>query len=181
MNQATALGLESDQNQGKKGAAAAARWRRLVEDHRVSGLPVSAFCRDRGISQSSLFAWRRRLAAAQRGGETAGKFLEVTSAAVAVESKPRAAAAAADHAAADEDDASFVAESSVAAATAISGEASFVELRLPGERRLIVRRGFDRQLLLDLVNVLESSSSAWLSSSSSRPAECSRSRRGAAL
>ena len=139
MNQATALGLESDQNQGKKDAAAA-RWRRLVEDHRVSGLPVSAFCRDRGIAQSSLFAWRRRLARGEMG-----KFVQVKAAA-ADEPKSRAVADGGRDGSIDAlPAASFV-------------ETSFIELRLSGDRRLILRRGFDRQLLLDLVDTLESRS-----------------------
>lgn len=33
---------------------------------------------------------------------------------------------------------------------------SAIELCLPGGRRLFVRRGFDRQLLLELVQVMES-------------------------
>jgi transposase-like protein len=144
MNQATALDLESDQNQGKKGAAAT-RWRRLVEDHRVSGLPVSAFCRDRGISPSSLFAWRRRLVR-----DETGKFVEVTAAAAADESRSRAAA---DFGAAHGRGDASINDELTAAASFV--ENSFVELRLRGDRRLILRRGFDRQLLLDLLAVLE--------------------------
>ncbi len=34
-------------------------------------------------------------------------------------------------------------------------EDSLIELCLPGLRRLIVRRGFDRQLLLDLLDLLD--------------------------
>ena len=44
--------------------SASARWKKLILDQQASGLPVSVFCRERGIPQSSLFAWRRRLAAA---------------------------------------------------------------------------------------------------------------------
>jgi transposase-like protein len=52
----------------------------------------------------------------------------------------------------------------------VAGEASPVptadgiELRLPGRRCLVVRRGFDRQALVDLLHVLEedaSDSSSW--------------------
>jgi hypothetical protein len=35
------------------------------------------------------------------------------------------------------------------------GESSEIELRLPGQRRIVVRRGFDRRTLLDLVSTLE--------------------------
>ena len=35
------------------------------------------------------------------------------------------------------------------------GEANGIELRLGGGRRIVVRRGFDRQTLLDLLTTLE--------------------------
>jgi hypothetical protein len=46
-----------------------------------------------------------------------------------------------------------VIEEPVVHSSADAGESS-IELRLPGRRRLIVRRGFDRRLLLDLLDVL---------------------------
>ena len=39
--------------------------------------------------------------------------------------------------------------------SASEGGDAAIELRLPGRRRLMVRRGFDRQLLLDLLGALE--------------------------
>jgi len=66
MNQNTSVVSEPDQRPSRESAAM--RWRKLVEDQRASGLPVSAFCRERGISQASLFAWRRRLSQSQRAG-----------------------------------------------------------------------------------------------------------------
>jgi transposase-like protein len=110
--------------------AAEARWRRLIEDQRVSGLPVSVFCRERGIPQSSLFAWRRRLAA-RADSPRAAPFKAVTITPASSMMVP-----------ADADSASPVVSS--------------VELLLPGDRRLLLRRGFDPQLLLDLIDVLES-------------------------
>ena len=52
---------ESVQAQPVKPPDMASRWRKVLKDQRVSGLPISVFCRQRGIPQSALFAWRRRL------------------------------------------------------------------------------------------------------------------------
>jgi hypothetical protein len=123
---------------GKRDAEA--RWRRLIEDQRVSGLPVSVFCRERGIPQSSLFAWRRRLAA-RAGSPQAAPFKAVTI--TPVQPPP-----------------SMVPADTDSALNAVSGiepsAVSSVELLLPGDRRLLVRPGFDARLLLDLIEVLES-------------------------
>lgn len=119
---------------GKRDAEA--RWRRLIEDQRVSGLPVSVFCRERGIPQSSLFAWRRRLAA-RAGSPQAASFQAVTvtpSLRVPAETDPL-----------------------LPAVSGIEPPAvSSIELLLSGDRRLLVRPGFDARLLLDLIDVLES-------------------------
>lgn len=40
------------------------KWRELIERQRSSGLSVAAFCARHGIAVPSLYAWRRRLAAA---------------------------------------------------------------------------------------------------------------------
>lgn len=48
------------------------RWRGLVAEQRASGKSVAAFCRERGVPVSQVFAWRRRL----RAAETA-PFVEV--------------------------------------------------------------------------------------------------------
>jgi transposase-like protein len=40
------------------------KWRELVERQQAGGLSVAAFCARHGIAVSSLYAWRRRLAAA---------------------------------------------------------------------------------------------------------------------
>lgn len=40
------------------------KWRGLVERQRSSGLSVARFCARRGVAVPSLYAWRRRLAAA---------------------------------------------------------------------------------------------------------------------
>jgi len=60
MNQNLSPELESDQKPAKEDASA--RWRKLIEQQRQSELSVSAWCRERGVSAASFFAWRRRLA-----------------------------------------------------------------------------------------------------------------------
>jgi len=37
-------------------------WREVIRDQAVSGLSISAFCRDREVSPGSFFNWRRKLA-----------------------------------------------------------------------------------------------------------------------
>lgn len=122
MNQSTAPVAQTDQIQPKK-RDASARWRKLLEDQGASGLPISAFCRERGIAPASLFAWRRRLS----GGEPVFKPVKIAAA-------PTPARRGGD------DD---------------GGEGA-IELRLTGERRLMVRRGFDPQLLMEVIRALES-------------------------
>lgn len=119
MDQNTSAVSKSDQNPAKEDAAT--RWGKLIAQQRESGLPVSAYCRERGVSAASMFAWRRRLS---RG---AGMFKPVKIVA--------------------------------SAACSVRGQSdSVIELRLPGGRHLMVRRGFDRQLLLEVVDALESNS-----------------------
>ena len=134
MNQNTSAVVESEPKSPKEDAAS--RWRKLIDQQRESGLSVSVYCRERGISAASLFAWRRRLRPAS-GFPGAEMFKPVK---LLTESKRRSA-----------DDAEPVAIESPGV--------SFIELCLPGERRLIVRRGFDRGLLLDLLDALEPKSS----------------------
>ena len=47
------------------------KWRELVTEQADSGQGVAAFCRDRGLTASQFFAWRKRLRQAAAG------FLEV--------------------------------------------------------------------------------------------------------
>jgi hypothetical protein len=60
--------------------AARERWRRVLEHQQRSGLSVARFCREQQIAESSLFAWRRRLA---REAGTLGtpSFVAITAAA----------------------------------------------------------------------------------------------------
>jgi transposase-like protein len=91
------------------------QWRQIIGAQPMSGLTISAFCRERGISQPSFFAWRRRL-----DNGTNSRFVEVTP---AIPNELPAVEA--------------------------------VEIRLRSQRGLLVRRGFDRDLLCELIMVLE--------------------------
>lgn len=41
------------------------KWRDLVTEQRDSGKSVAAFCRERGVPVSQMFAWKRRLREAE--------------------------------------------------------------------------------------------------------------------
>lgn len=56
----------------KRGADLWAKWRGLVSEQLASGQSVAAFCHERGMTSSQLFAWKKRL----REAESA-KFVEV--------------------------------------------------------------------------------------------------------
>jgi hypothetical protein len=138
MNQTTSTVSQADQSRPGK-PDTATRWRKLLEDQRASGLPISAFCRERGIAASSLFAWRRKLT---RGGEERGSQETFSPVVIATEGKPRRRGDGGD--------------GGDGAGGAIElPAASFIELCLRGERRLMVRRGFDRRLLGEVIAALE--------------------------
>lgn len=63
------------------------RWQRLLRQFPSSGLTIREFCRRRGVSEPSFYAWRRRL-----GGERAGPLFVP----VRVTASPAAASAACD-------------------------------------------------------------------------------------
>ena len=109
MNQSHRLGIE--------------QWRSIISAQPASGLSIARYCRERGISQPSFFAWRRRLG--QAAAEGAGS------------AKPAAA---------------FV---QVKARVPEARPAAGIELRLRGGRRLVLRNGFDRGLLMEVVRTLE--------------------------
>jgi len=60
-------------------------WRELIEAQPASGLSIEAYCRRRGVSTASFYAWRRRLAE-----EAMPRFLPVRVAAVALRNEPLA-------------------------------------------------------------------------------------------
>jgi hypothetical protein len=115
----------------KRSESALGRWRGIIEQHEVSGLPVARFCKERGVPESSFFAWRRRL---RQAAMPLPAFIEI-------KAQARDAGGAADGGAAQ----------GVAPPTSCPP----IELLLPGDRRLLVRGDFDRRLLADLVRTLE--------------------------
>jgi hypothetical protein len=93
-------------------------WRQIIDGQASSGLTVSAYCLERGITQGSFYTWKRRLRQpAKRNRSPKPAFVEVK------RTKTSASEA--------------------------------IEICLPGERRLLVRRGFDHDLLIDLIRTLE--------------------------
>ena len=106
------------------------RWRLLLEEQRQSGMSISAFCKERSIPASAFFAWRRKLAAT--GGSVTNRRSRRAGSEGLAEVK-------------------LVRDSPPQAG---------LELRLAGGCILVVRRGFDRDLLIELIGVLESSPSA---------------------
>jgi transposase-like protein len=52
---------ESCVEEGASPSAKADRWRELFAEHGRSGLTVKQFCQERGITQWSFYAWRKRL------------------------------------------------------------------------------------------------------------------------
>jgi transposase-like protein len=103
-----------------RSGSAREKWTRIIREQRASGLSVAAFCAERGIPASSLFAWRRRLAGAGDATPSGSAF---------VEAKVRGAQDSRD---------------------------GGVTIELACGRRVTVTRGFDRQLLLEVLDALES-------------------------
>jgi transposase-like protein len=111
--------------------SAAKYWRTIVEEQRTSGLSVAAFCQQRGLTASSLFAWRRRLQGngpVQHANAKSSKARPSTFAEVNVQARRQVPEVA---------------------------PAACLELRLRGDRSVVVPRGFDRQHLMDLLAALE--------------------------
>ena len=107
---------------------AATRWTRIIAQQQCSGSSVAEFCRRRDLSQPSFFVWRRRLQGSRGGAAgppTSPPFVEVKIARQECQG-------------------------------AGSGpDVSALELRLPQGRSVLVRQGFDRQVLRQLLAVLE--------------------------
>ena len=52
---------ESCVEEGASASAKADQWRERLAEHERSGLTVTQFCQERGITQWSFYAWRKRL------------------------------------------------------------------------------------------------------------------------
>jgi transposase-like protein len=121
------------------------RWRRIIEEHRGSGLGVAAFCRRKGIATSTFYGWRQKLNGSarptlpkfDRHGSRAFVALKVTGA------EPGAPAP------------------SWASPAASVNES--VEVCLGGGHRVLVREGFNPRLLQQVVRALEEPSAPSLS------------------
>jgi hypothetical protein len=108
--------------------SARARWSRIIEQQRESGLAVAVFCRERSLAVSSYYGWRRKLAGS---GESTTRFIEARVVDEGCDSIPVG----------------------TSDATAVG-----MRIELACGRRVVVERGFDRRLLLDLLAVLEGKS-----------------------
>lgn len=104
-------------------------WRQIIERQQSSGQSAAAWCRQHGISQASFFAWKRRLG-------TSGSSIRL-SLSKAVEPPASPTSGFVEVKAAEE------------------AGADGIEIFLRGGRCLRVRRGFDRDLLVELVRTLE--------------------------
>ena len=118
------------------------QWRAIMDEQRRSGLSISGFCRERSIATSSFFAWRRKLGMGVAGclnrqGPSRGEggFAEVKLV--------------------EESTLSLPLDSSASVPSSMPTSPATLELRLPKNRRLIVRKGFDRDLLVALERTLE--------------------------
>ena len=66
-------------------AGRAGFWRELIEAQAASGVSIGAYCRRRGVSTASFYAWRRRMAE-----QATPRFLPVRVAKVALSNEPSA-------------------------------------------------------------------------------------------
>ena len=64
------------------------KWREIIERQQASGLSAAAFCRQDGVSESSFFAWKRRLGAPTAAAAAAFVEAKVATAAVAPAGRP---------------------------------------------------------------------------------------------
>jgi hypothetical protein len=115
------------------------KWREIIERQQASGLSAAAFCRNHGVADSSFFTWKRKLALSRADVSAAGP-------ADAPATVPTDASAS-----------SFPGFVQATISPIRSGAAS-IQIRLRGGRRLLVRRGFDRDLLAEVVAFFESRS-----------------------
>jgi len=106
------------------------KWVALVAEQKASGVSVAKFCLERGIVASSLFAWRRKLAEPPSLAR-ATSFVEAT-----IEGDPLAYGPREE-------------------GRWRAGQAGGVSIELASGHRIIVERGFDQRLLLEVMSTLE--------------------------
>jgi transposase-like protein len=110
------------------------QWRQRIAQQQSGGQSVAAFCRDLGVSENSFYFWKRRL----RDDVATGFVQVITSPAPIREARPAGLRRA-----------PFGSEPQG------PRQSSRIEVRLRGRRRLLVRRGFDHGLLIELIQTLE--------------------------
>ena len=54
------------------------QWLEWLSEHRGSGLSVSSFCEQKGVSEKSFYVWRRKLAAELAGMEASNLFVPLS-------------------------------------------------------------------------------------------------------
>ena len=54
------------------------QWLEWLSEHRGSGLSVSSFCQQKGVSEKSFYVWRRKLAAELAGMEASNLFVPLS-------------------------------------------------------------------------------------------------------
>jgi hypothetical protein len=107
------------------------KWRRIIDAQKVTGLTVAAYCRQHELSKGSFYAWKHRLGSAAPG------FVEVTAAPPDTARDGNAGSKASDGGA------------------AMVGRGCGIEICLRGGWGLLARRGFDGDLLVELIQILE--------------------------
>lgn len=117
-----------EQNELALEESARARWSRIIDQQRSSGVPVAVFCRERSLPVSSYYGWRRKLSS----GPADPGFIEAR-----VVGEPRAG------------------DKKPGVGSASAPNSSGVRIDLAGGRRILVTRGFDRLVLLEVIQLLE--------------------------
>lgn len=106
--------------------AAWSKWAGLIEAQGASGISASRFCAERGVPTSSFFAWKRKIRERASGSHAARASVGF------VEAKVVGSPARDEH-----------------------GSVGGVAIELRGGRRVAVARGFDRELLREVLAALE--------------------------
>jgi hypothetical protein len=117
-----------EQNESVVEESARAKWSRIIDQQRSSGLPVAVFCRERSLAVSSYYGWRRKLS----GGPIDPGFIEAR-----VVGEPE------------------VEDKQSGGGGAFASNSSGVRIELSGGRQILLTRGFDRLVLLEVIQVLE--------------------------
>jgi transposase-like protein len=110
------------------------RWQAIVQQYRDSGQTIAEFVRANGLCRQKFYAWRRRFESPPAGGASSSAG-EVPAAANQETVSP-----------------AFV---RVVPTESPDSDGGSIEVRLRRRRRVLVRSGFDRTLLIGVVRALE--------------------------